>query len=203
MKEKFGITKDEATENSWHFRGEKTGIARIILGATRDVSLVIAGEPNAFAVTLSVSAWGKNPAILGAAGYLAASALAAPAVPVGDKRRCSKIMVVSQDFYEFTQKGYEVTQMAIKSKELLDKKVVCEDLVVGEVKEVAIDPDQWKITHLEVELTKDAAEMVLGVGKGGIRNLLAVSAIGSMEKTIKLKVKKGQLKIYLRAPKLQ
>ncbi len=92
--------------------------------------------------------------------------------------------------------------MAIKSNEILDKKVVCEDLTVGDVKEVVVDPEQWKITHLEVELTKDAAEMVLGVRKGGIRNLLAVSAIGSTGKTVGLKVKKGQLKIYLRAPKL-
>ena len=91
--------------------------------------------------------------------------------------------------------------MPIKSRELLDKKVVCENLTVGEVKEVIIEPDQWKTTHLEVELSKDAAELVLGTRKGGIRNLLAVSAIGSTGKTINLKVKKGQLQIYLKAPK--
>ena len=91
--------------------------------------------------------------------------------------------------------------MPIKSRELLDKKVVCENLTVGEAKEVIIEPDQWKITHLEVELSKEAAELVLGTRKGGIRNLLAVSAIGSTSKTINLKVKKGQLQIYLKAPK--
>ena len=91
--------------------------------------------------------------------------------------------------------------MPIKSRELFDKKVVCENLTVGEVKEVIIEPDQWKTTHLEVELSKDAAELVLGTRKGGIRNLLAVSAIGSTGKTINLKVKKGQLQIYLKAPK--
>ena len=93
--------------------------------------------------------------------------------------------------------------MPIKSRELLDKKVVCENLTVGEAKEVIIEPDQWKITHLEVELSKEAAALVLGTRKGGIRNLLAVSAIGSTGKTINLKVKKGQLQIYLKAPKVK
>jgi len=83
MEEKFGITKDEVTENTYNLRGVKQGITRIILGATRDVSLVIAGEPNAFAITLSVGAWGKNLAISGAAGFVVASAVAAPAAPVG------------------------------------------------------------------------------------------------------------------------
>ena len=91
--------------------------------------------------------------------------------------------------------------MAIKSKGLIDKKVICEDLTVGEVKEVIIDPDKWQITHLEVQLSKDAAERVLGTRKGGITNILAISAVGSIGKTINLKVKKGQLDIYLKAPK--
>jgi len=93
--------------------------------------------------------------------------------------------------------------MSIKSRDLRWKKVICENLTVGEVKEVVIDPSNWKVTHLEVELSKDAAELVLGTHKGGIRNLLSVSAIGSTGKMIKLKVKKGQLQIYLKAPKLK
>ena len=91
--------------------------------------------------------------------------------------------------------------MSIKYRDIRWKKVICENLTVGEVKEVIIDPSNWKITHLEVELTKEAAELALGVRKGGIRNLLAVSAIGKTNKTIKLKAKKGQLHIYLKAPK--
>jgi hypothetical protein len=91
--------------------------------------------------------------------------------------------------------------MSIKSRDLRWKKVFCEDLTVGEVREIIIDPSNWKVTHLEVYLSKDAAELVLGARKGGIRNLLAVSAIGRTNKTIKLKVKKGQLHIYLKAPK--
>ena len=89
-----------------------------------------------------------------------------------------------------------------KFKDLRWKKITCEDLNVGEVKEIIIDLSTWKVTHLEVELTSDAAELALGVRKGGIRNVLAVSAIGKVEKAIKLKVKKGQLHIYLKPPKL-
>lgn len=93
--------------------------------------------------------------------------------------------------------------MDMKSEELLGKKIMCEDLEVGKVKELIINADQWKITHLEVELTKEAAELVLGVRKGGIRNLLAISAIDGLEQTINLKVSKGQLRIYLIPPKPQ
>ena len=90
--------------------------------------------------------------------------------------------------------------MSLRSQELLNRKIICEDLIVGESKEAIIEPDQWKVTHLEVQLSKDAAELVLGIRKGGIRNLLSVSAIGNAGKTINLKVKKGQLHIYLKAP---
>ena len=91
--------------------------------------------------------------------------------------------------------------MSIKSRDVRWKKVVCEDMTVGEVKELIIDPSSWKVTHLEVDLTKDAAELAFGARKGGIRNYLAVSAIGKVNKTVKLKVKKGQLQIYLKPPK--
>ena len=92
--------------------------------------------------------------------------------------------------------------MSIKSRDLRWKKVVCEDLTVGEVKEMIIDPSTWKVTHLEVDLSKEAAELAFGTKKGGIRNFLAVSSIGKVNKTIKLKVKKGQLQIYLKPPRL-
>jgi sporulation protein YlmC with PRC-barrel domain len=91
--------------------------------------------------------------------------------------------------------------MTLKYKDVRWKKVICEKMTVGEVKEVVIDPSNWKITHLELTLTKEAAELALGIAKGGIRNMLVTSAIGSVGKDIKLKVKKGQLHIYLKAPK--
>ena len=93
--------------------------------------------------------------------------------------------------------------MEMKGGEFLGKRIVCEDLEVGKIKELIIDAEQWKITHLEVELTKEAAEMVLGVKKGGIRNLLAISAVGEVDQTINLKISKGQLRIYLIPPKPQ
>ncbi|MCW3981222.1 MAG: hypothetical protein NWF11_07080 [Candidatus Bathyarchaeota archaeon] len=93
--------------------------------------------------------------------------------------------------------------MDLKIGQILEKRIVCEDLEVGKVKDFIIDSEQWKITHLEVELTKEAAEIVLGVRKGGIRNLLAVSAIDGVDREINLKVTKGQLRIYLIPPKLQ
>jgi hypothetical protein len=93
--------------------------------------------------------------------------------------------------------------MSIKSKDVRWKKIICEDLTVGETKELIIDPATWKVTHLEVDLSKEAAELAFGAKKGGIRNFLAVSAIGDINKTIKLKVKKGQLQIYLKPPKLK
>ena len=92
--------------------------------------------------------------------------------------------------------------MSIKSRDIRWKKVICEDLTVGEVKEIIIDPSTWKVTHLEVDLSKEAAELAFGARKGGIRNFLAVSSIGKVNKAIKLKVKKGQLQIYLKPPKL-
>ncbi|MCW4053469.1 MAG: hypothetical protein NWE84_00925 [Candidatus Bathyarchaeota archaeon] len=93
--------------------------------------------------------------------------------------------------------------MSIKSRDIRWKKVICEDLTVGEVKEVIIDPSTWKVSHLEVDLSKEAAELALGIRKGGIRNFLAVSSIGKVNKTVKLKIKKGQLQIYLKPPKLK
>jgi sporulation protein YlmC with PRC-barrel domain len=93
--------------------------------------------------------------------------------------------------------------MSKKFKDLRWKKVICEDLTVGEVKEVIIDTTTWKVTHLEVDLSSEAAELAFGAKRGGIRNFLAVSAIGKVDKTIKLKVKKGQLQIYLKPPKLK
>jgi len=95
-----------------------------------------------------------------------------------------------------------VINLDLKGEEILEKKIMCEDLEVGKVKGIIIDSEQWKVTHLEVELTKEAAELVLGVRKGGIRNLLAVSAIAEMSRKISLKVTKGQLRIYLIPPKL-
>ncbi len=91
----------------------------------------------------------------------------------------------------------------MKSKDFLDKDVFAEDEKIGKVKEIQIDPENWKVTHLELELTKDIAESVLGAKKGGIRNMLAISALEKgvgrwTDKGLNLKVSKAQLHIYLR-----
>jgi hypothetical protein len=68
-----------------------------------------------------------------------------------------------------------------------------------------LDAEEWKVTHLEVELTKDAAKEILGA-KSSFRNLLAISAVGPASKCctsknrIDLQISKGQLRIYLRPP---
>lgn len=81
--EKFRIVKDDITENAYHIRAVKTQVTRIIVGATRDVEVVVAGDPDNFAVVLIIGAWGKNLAISGATGFVVASTIAAPAIVVG------------------------------------------------------------------------------------------------------------------------
>jgi sporulation protein YlmC with PRC-barrel domain len=91
----------------------------------------------------------------------------------------------------------------MKSREFLYKDVFALDEKIGEVKEIEIDPEEWKVTHLELELEKDIAESVLGVKKGGVRNMLAISALKEgvsrwTENGLHLKVSKDQLHMYLR-----
>ena len=91
----------------------------------------------------------------------------------------------------------------MKSKEFMDKDVFALDEKIGEVKEIEIDPEAWEITHLELELEKDIAESVFGAKKGGVRNMLAISALkkGDARWTdagLHLKVSKDQLHMYLR-----
>lgn len=93
----------------------------------------------------------------------------------------------------------------MKVSELIDKEVYVESFKVGKVKGVHVDGEEWKITHLEIELTKEASKELLGA-KSSFRNLLAISAVGPASKCctstgrIDLQVSKGQLHIYLRPP---
>ena len=91
----------------------------------------------------------------------------------------------------------------MKSKEFMDKDVFALDEKIGQVKEVGIDPEDWKVTHLEIELTKDVAESVLGAKKGGVRNMLAISALekGVARWTdigLNIRVPKTELHAYLK-----
>jgi sporulation protein YlmC with PRC-barrel domain len=90
-----------------------------------------------------------------------------------------------------------------KSKEILDKDVWAVDEKIGKVKDIEIDLDDWKVTQLEVELEKDVAESVLGAKKGGVRNMLDLSALekGALRRTDKgllLQIRKDQLHMYLK-----
>ena len=91
----------------------------------------------------------------------------------------------------------------MKASELIDREVYVESFKVGKVKDVIVDGEDWKVTHLEIELTKDAAKDILGAKSAG-RNTLAISAAGPVSKCctslgrIDIQVSKKQLRIYLR-----
>ena len=85
--------------------------------------------------------------------------------------------------------------------ELIDQDVFADNQKIAKVKDVVIDPEEWKITHLVVELTKNAAEEVLGVGKS-VLNKIAISALEKgmaccTNKGVEIRVSMKQLRIYL------
>ena len=93
----------------------------------------------------------------------------------------------------------------MKISELKNRDVWVENLEVGTIKDVILDDEEWRVTHLEIQLTKEASKELLGAKKS-FRNVLAVSAVGSPAKCctsqtrLDLQVSKGQLHIYLRPP---
>ena len=93
----------------------------------------------------------------------------------------------------------------MKFSELIDKEIYCEGLKVGKITDVLVDGEEWKITHFEIELRKEAAYEILGV-KSTFKNVLAISAVGPASKAITkasgidLQVSRGQLRIYLSPP---
>ncbi len=88
-------------------------------------------------------------------------------------------------------------------------KLIGEDLLahgekIGSVKDAYIDSQNWEVTHLEIQLTKEAASDILGA-KTPIRNSLAISALRKgtaccTEDGLEIKLSKAQLHIYLRPP---
>ena len=92
----------------------------------------------------------------------------------------------------------------MKLRELIDEDIFVEGQKIGEIKDVYIDATEWEVTHLEIQLTKEAAKEILGA-KTSIRNTLAISALrtGSgccTERGVEIKLSKAQLHIYLRPP---
>jgi sporulation protein YlmC with PRC-barrel domain len=93
----------------------------------------------------------------------------------------------------------------MKFTDLIGKEVYCEGLRVGKITNVLVDGEEWKVTHFEIELRREAAYELLGV-KSTFKNVLAISAVGPASKSITkdsgvdLQVSRGQLRIYLRPP---
>jgi sporulation protein YlmC with PRC-barrel domain len=86
--------------------------------------------------------------------------------------------------------------------QLMDQDVFVDNQKIAKVKDVIIDTEEWKITHLVVELSKDAAEEILGAGKS-VLNKIAISALEKgaaccTDMGVEIKVSKKQLHIYLR-----
>ena len=91
----------------------------------------------------------------------------------------------------------------MRTSEFIDKDVFALDEKIGKIKEIQVDMNEWKVTHLEVELDKNVAESVLGAKKGGVRNMLNVSALEKgtgvwTDEGLHLKVAKDKLHMYLR-----
>jgi len=92
----------------------------------------------------------------------------------------------------------------MKFSDLMDEKVIAQGQKIGEVKDVYVDSEKWEITHLEIQLTKEAAYEILGA-RTPIRNSLAISALRKgtaccTDNGIEIKLSKAQLHIYLRPP---
>ena len=90
----------------------------------------------------------------------------------------------------------------MKSTDFMDKDVFALDERIGKIKEIEVDPQDYNVTHLEVELDKSVAESVLGAKKGGVRNMLNVAALEKgtgmwMDNGLHLKVAKDKLHMYL------
>ena len=90
----------------------------------------------------------------------------------------------------------------MKSKEFIDKDVFALDEKIGKIKEIEVDSENWTVPHLEIELDKNIAESVLGAKKGGVRNMLNVSALEKgtgvwTDNGLHLKVAKDKLHMYL------
>jgi sporulation protein YlmC with PRC-barrel domain len=94
----------------------------------------------------------------------------------------------------------------MKSQELIDKDVFVEGMRLGKIKGFMIDPEEWKVSHLEIELTKEASEQILGATPAltrSVHNTLAISALAKGQACctssgVDIKVSKAQLHMYLR-----
>jgi len=89
--------------------------------------------------------------------------------------------------------------------ELIEQDVFVDDQKIAKVKDVVFDPEEWRVTHLIIELNKEAAEEILGASYAvkSVLNRIAISALEKgmaccTDKGVEIKVSKKQLHIYLR-----
>ena len=88
----------------------------------------------------------------------------------------------------------------MKLGKLINKYIFIEGQKFGKVKDVYFDAENWEITHLEIQITKEAAHEILG-SITSVRNSLAVSALKKgKDNGLEIKVSKAQVHIYLRPP---
>jgi sporulation protein YlmC with PRC-barrel domain len=92
----------------------------------------------------------------------------------------------------------------VRASQLINRPVWAEDFEIGTVKDVIVDATEWKVTHLEIQLKKEASKDILGAKKS-FRNLLSVSALKKdpecfTARGLELQVTKAQLRIYLKPP---
>lgn len=96
--------------------------------------------------------------------------------------------------------------MRRKFGELVNQDVFVDNEKVAKVRDLIFDSEEWKITHLVIELTKEATEDILGATPALTRSALNTLAISALEKGaacctdmgVEIKVSKKQLHIYLR-----
>ncbi len=106
----FHITSDVQTDYVYHLRAEKTGVTEIIIGAVKDIELIIAGDCCSFAVCFSVGAWGKNMVTSGSTGYVVTSLLSGPAIFYGGMAATSsfvRAIAYEQEFWQTINKEIE------------------------------------------------------------------------------------------------
>ena len=113
----FRIISDIVTENVYHLRAEKAGIKEIVIGAVRDIELVIAGDSTAFVIIFTVGAWGKNITVSGGMGYVVASLAAGPGVVWGGIAATGsyvQAIAYEKDFWEYILKEIDHQESTIK-----------------------------------------------------------------------------------------
>ncbi|MBN2336173.1 hypothetical protein JXL21_11485 [Candidatus Bathyarchaeota archaeon] len=123
LEDDFRLTSEVQTEHVYHMRGEKTGVTEIIIGAVRDIELIIAGEPDSFAVIFTVGAWGKNIVSSGSTGFIVTSLVAGPAAVYGGLAATTsyiRAVAYEGDFWKEIEKYIDLQSKASKRKQVVE-----------------------------------------------------------------------------------